>query len=150
MTRKLLSNNMWDNNPAIPLAFDGDETNGYAQVISGSLGPSLTIGNLSNYTSPSLEASKIVSAVPCKLFVISGFNTLASDQYIHIFNSTTLPANGTKPLFVLYASGGSTFGYTAPALYGRYFSTGLVICNSTTLATKTLGAADCSFDIQYL
>jgi hypothetical protein len=35
MVRKLLSNNMWDNNPAIPLAFEGDDTNGYAQVVSG-------------------------------------------------------------------------------------------------------------------
>jgi hypothetical protein len=150
MSQVLVSNSYVSTNPDIPVKVTVDSGANVQHMIIDGLSPSITVGNLSNYTSSALEASKIVSAVPCKLFVISGFSTLASDQYIHIFNSATLPANGTKPDIVLYASAGSTFGYTSPALYGRYFSTGLVICNSTTLATKTLGAANVSFDIQYL
>lgn len=151
MTRKLLSNNMWDNYPAIPLAFEGDEVTGLAQVVTvDGFAPSPTLGNLSNSTSLALEASKVVKASAGKLFVVSGFNTLSSDQYIQIFDATAVPANGTVPAIVIYAVAGSTFGYTAPSLFGRSFSSGIVICNSTTAATKTLGAADCLFDIQYI
>ena len=32
---------------------------------------------------------------------------------------------------------------------GREFESGLVICNSSTDATKTIGSADTFFDVQY-
>lgn len=114
------------------------------------LAPSLVTGNLTNYTTPAVEASKVISLLPCKLFVISGFNQNAADRYVHIFNRITLPSLGNVPDFVLYASTGSTFGYTAPILYGRYFSTGLTIGLSTTLATYTAAAADMHLDVQFL
>lgn len=151
MTRKLLSNNMWDNNEAIPLAFQGTDVDGYAQevAVSGFI-PSITLGNLTNYTTGALEASAVVKASAGKLFVISGFNTSASDRYIHVFNATSLPADTTIPLFTMIALAGSTFGYTAPNLYGRYFSTGIVIATSSTLATLTVGAAEMHVDVNYL
>ena len=32
---------------------------------------------------------------------------------------------------------------------GRVFHQGLVLCNSSTDTTKTIGSADCFFDVQY-
>jgi hypothetical protein len=110
--------------------------------------PSGSGGDLTNSTSTALEASRVVKATAGKVFVISGYSS--ADQYILVFDSASLPAEGTVPTLVIEATAGSTFGYTAPNLYGRTFSTGIVICNSSTAATKTIGGSTCLFDINYI
>lgn len=121
-----------------------------ASIGGGSGGGGASFQTLSNSTSTALEASRIVKASAGTLFVISGFNNKASDQYIQVFDSTSIPANGTVPKITIYAAAGMPFGYTAPVGSGRSFSTGIVVCNSSTGNTKTLGSADCLFDVQYL
>jgi hypothetical protein len=109
---------------------------------------SITLTAPDNATSTALEASRIAKASAGTLFTISGFNTLSTDQFIQVFDSSTLPANGVVPAIVFIAFGNSNFGYTG-GIRGRAFTSGIVVCNSTTAATKTIGAANCLFDIQY-
>lgn len=83
--------------------------------------------------------------------VVYGFtvyNTNAAAQFLNVFDASTLPAEGAVPLFswALAAHTGVGFGWQPN---GRQFQTGLVLCNSSTDATKTLGSADCFFDVQF-
>lgn len=99
-----------------------------------------------NSSSTAYEASRIVKASAGVLFSLNGFNS-GPAQWIQFFNSTTVPGNGTAPVLPIYVAANSPFSYQPPK--GRYFSTGITVCNSSTGSTKTLGAADCWFDIQY-
>ena len=83
--------------------------------------------------------------------VVYGFtftNTNAGAQFVLAFDASALPANGAVPMFGTTCAGSSAVGFSwAPN--GREFMQGLTLCNSSTLATKTIGAADCLFDVQY-
>lgn len=106
--------------------------------------------SLSNSTSTAYEASRVVKASAGRLFKIIGYNSKATAQFIQIFNSTTVPADTAVPVTVITAAGSSNFEITMSAGYGRYFSTGMAISNSSTGPTKTIGSADCWFDVQYI
>lgn len=102
----------------------------------------------SNGTSAGLAASVIVKASAGTLHKFTVYNSNAAAQYIQLHNSATLPANAAVPLmtFVIAAHAHLTVDY---GVAGRAFTNGIVLCNSSTEATKTLGAADCLFDAQY-
>lgn len=102
-----------------------------------------------NATTTALAASLVVKAKPGTLYGFSGVNNKASAQYIQVHDAAALPADTAVPkiVFTVPASSNFTFDF---GMYGRRFPTGIVICNSSTLATKTIGAADCWFDVQYL
>jgi hypothetical protein len=88
--------------------------------------------------------------VPGRIVVygFTAYNTKASAQFLNCFDASTLPANAAVPLFsfALAANSGVGFGFQPN---GRQFQTGLVLCNSSTDATKTIGSADCFFDVQF-
>jgi hypothetical protein len=48
---------------------------------------------------------------------------------------------------VLTAYAGLPFSFSWEG--GRLFANGIAVCNSTTPASKTIGSADCLFDINY-
>ena len=79
----------------------------------------------------------------------TAYNTKASSQFINVFDANAQPGNGAVPLFSwsLAANTGVGFGWQPN---GRQFQTGLVLCNSSTDATVTIGSADCFFDAQYV
>lgn len=108
-------------------------------------------GAVSNATSKSTvqENSRLVvaGASGLRLFDIQGYNNSASDQYIQVFDSASAPANGAVPSLTILAPAQFQFGFSWAT--GRPFSSGIYVCNSTTDVTKTLGAADCLFDINY-
>lgn len=126
----------------VKVTLSGDEAIQHVNIDSFSAGDAL------NSTSTAQEASRIVKASAGKVYVVSGYNNSATDQFIQLFNSATLPANGVVPVLVIMAPANSTFGYSGGAK-GRSFSTGIVICNSSTAVTKTIGSANCLFDVQY-
>jgi hypothetical protein len=96
-----------------------------------------------------LAASRIIKATAGKLFQLRMTNTNAAARNLQIFDSATLPADATVPLISIPVGIGA-FVVIDFGVFGRAFANGIVVCNSTTLATKTIGAADSLFDASFL
>ena len=96
-----------------------------------------------------LAASLVVKASAGVLHKVTGVNTLGSTQYIQVHNATSLPADGAVPAVCIAVATGATFDIDFGPR-GRTFSTGIVVSNSTTVATKTIGSANCWIDAQYV
>lgn len=102
-----------------------------------------------NVTSSALEASHVIKGSPGVLFNVNGYNSKSSGQYIQLHNATSLPADTAVPVIIVRVAAQQNFSIDFGGKFGRYFSTGIVICNSSTADTKTLGSADCWFDAQF-
>lgn len=94
---------------------------------------------------------KLASVVLPGHLAVYGFtvySTKGSSQFLNVFDAATLPADTAVPLWSwpLSANNGVSFSWT-PSV--RQFLSGLVLCNSSSDATKTIGSADCFFDVQY-
>ncbi len=94
------------------------------------------------------RASLVVKAGPGKLYFLTVYNNNAGAQWIQLHDSATLPANGAIPVvtFEIATQVARTLDY---GVYGRKFANGIVVCNSTTDVTKTIGAADIMIDCQF-
>jgi hypothetical protein len=104
--------------------------------------------NVKYYDSSALESSAVISDAPGHLFSITGYNDNAGAQFVQIHDAAALPADGAVPAIVLTVAAKENFWYELKEI-GRFFSNGIVVCNSSTAATKTIGAADCWFNAQY-
>lgn len=102
-----------------------------------------------NSTSTAYQASRVVKATPGVLLGVTGYNSKATAQFIQLHDAVSLPADGGVPVITISVAGTSNFSLDL-GVYGRYFPTGIVICDSSTGPTKTIGAADCWFDVQYV
>jgi len=94
-------------------------------------------------------ASGVIKASAGKLYAVKVTNDNAAAQLVMFFNLTAVPVDGTAPLFAVYVPAKSTLPLDFLDL-GRYFTTGICWSNSSTFATKTIGAADCSVAATYL
>jgi len=100
-----------------------------------------------NVDSTALEASHILKASAGVLYGFTGYSARTTSQFIQVHNTTTLPADTAVPIVVIFIPPGPvSFSWDAPAELGKFFSTGITICNSTTGPTKTIGSADCWFN----
>jgi hypothetical protein len=102
----------------------------------------------SNYGSAALEASAVVKASGGRIIQLIGYNSSGSDQFIQLHNSATLPSNGAVPFRSFKVIAGKNFSLDIPDP-GLAMSTGIVVCNSSTSSTKTIGSADCLFYVIY-
>ncbi len=101
-----------------------------------------------NSTSAAYVASQIAKASPGTIYGLTGYNSKGSAQFIQLHDSATLPADTAVPAVVIIVAATANFSIDFTTV-GRYFTNGIVVCNSSTGPTKTIGSADCWFDIQY-
>ena len=103
-----------------------------------------------NASSNQLASSLVIKAGHGSLFGCQVLNTKASAQFILFFDAAAVPPNGTVPVCPFTVAASSNLPIFWGVYLGRSFSQGIVVCNSSTAATLTLGAADCFFDAQYI
>ncbi len=101
-----------------------------------------------NSTSTVYEASRVVKASPGTLFGLTGYNSKASTQFILVHDSGSVPADTAIPVIMISVAASTPFSLDFGSL-GRKFSKGIVLVNSSTGPTKTIGSADCWFDAQF-
>lgn len=109
----------------------------------------LPAGWPANATSPVLSKSILAKAGIGKLFGFTATSTNVAAQFILVFDTNAVPANGAVPLMTFNVAL-SSFVTAYFGSVGRAFAHGIFLCNSTTQGTLTLGAADTIFDVQYV
>lgn len=103
----------------------------------------------SNAATTAYAASLIVKSAAGTLVGLSGYNSKTSTQFLQIHDAAALPADAAVPKVVLAVPASSPFSLDFGPR-GRAFASGIVICNSSTGPTKTIGSADLWLDAQYL
>lgn len=97
--------------------------------------------------SAAAEASSVSKASPGNLYGFVFNNGNAAVRYIQFFDATSVPADTAVPVLSFYVGIGQTLQVSLPR--GRWFSTGICWCNSSTQNVKTIGAADSIASIMY-
>lgn len=102
----------------------------------------------SNASTTAYAASLVIKASAGTLYGLSGYNSKTSTQFIQLHDAASLPADTAVPKVVISVPASSAFAIDF-GQRGRAFATGIVICNSSTGPTKTIGAADIWADTQF-
>jgi hypothetical protein len=103
-----------------------------------------------NSYSTKLENSHVISTnTDSILYGIDVYSAASYEQFIMLFDSAVVPAQGAYPVCAPFPiASGTTIGISFGDL-GRHFSTGITVANSLTAPTLTSGAPNCFFDGQY-
>lgn len=102
-----------------------------------------------NALTPALVSSFVAFTGQGRLCGFTATNTKGSAQFVQLFNASTVPATGAVPLLSKSMAASDAVGFDF-SFFGRWFSIGLVLANSSTQSTLTPGSADCLFDVQYV
>lgn len=102
-----------------------------------------------NNNSLALANSLTVKSGAGVLFGFSGYSNKGSAQFIQVFDKQIAAVNGDVPVLIINVAATTDFSADF-GTWGRWFTRGIQIANSSTAATLTLGSADTWFDVQYL
>jgi hypothetical protein len=91
-------------------------------------------------------ASLVAKSGPSICYGLTGYNSSGSTQFVQVHDVSLLPADGAVPVTILSVPTATNFAVDY-GQQGRAFRQGVVVCNSSTGPTKTIGAADCWFDV---
>lgn len=100
-----------------------------------------------NGTSSALQAAHVGLAGSGHVFGFTVYNSNAADQFILVFDRSSIPGNGATPDLIFTV--GAKDDLLITWIPARWFRSGCVLCNSSTDSTLTAGSADCLFDVQY-
>lgn len=95
----------------------------------------------SRVNSSSFESGKVLKNSAGTLVSLQGYTNSAAAQFIQVFDSTTVPANGATPVWFFPVVANGYFSIDVP-LTGVPFTTGISVSNSTTQSTKTAGGSN--------
>ena len=101
----------------------------------------------SRVNSSAYEAARVVKASAGRLFNISGYNS-GPAQFLQIHDAASLPAESEVPCAIFAIPSLASFSYEFEL--GIPCSTGIVVTNSSTGPTKTIGSANCFFTATYI
>lgn len=104
---------------------------------------------MNNATTTAYAASLVISDRPARLVRVRGYNSKGSAQFIQLHDAASLPSDTAVPKYVATVAASSNFSIDF-VVESRNFVNGIVVCNSSTGPTKTIGSADCWFDAQYV
>lgn len=102
-----------------------------------------------NATNVAYATSLVVKATPGVLYGLTGYNSKTSAQFVQVHDAVALPAESSVPVITFTVPASSNFALDF-GLRGRAFAVGIVVCNSSTGPTKTVGSADTWVDAQYI
>lgn len=105
---------------------------------AGSTTPTLMVSHSTAY-----EASRVLKSTSGNLRMVYGYNA-GPDQYIQLHDASAVPADAVAPFSVIKVDSSRPFSIALDSP-GIPFSTGIVVCNSTTGPTKTVGGANCYY-----
>lgn len=130
----------------------GDTVNGqYVQFAEAQIIKGYAQGKSNKDITGAYAASLLVKTDSGIVYGISGYNSAAASQFIQLHDAFSLgnAADGSIPITFFVVAAASNFSIDF-GISGRSFSAGLLVCNSSTATTKTIGSADCWFDVRYV
>jgi hypothetical protein len=103
----------------------------------------------SNANTSAYAASLVVKASAGTLYEVRGYNSSITTAYwIQVHDASSLPADTAVPEDIILVQPEENFYIRYPQ--GKSLGTGIVISNSSTGPTKTIGGADCWISAEYI
>jgi hypothetical protein len=97
----------------------------------------LWAGGVTENPSAGFVNSLIATTAGSILYGVDGYSNAAGTRYLMVFNSTTVPSNGTVlPRHVFSIAATSPFSFILPPV-GSYYSAGITCVISTTVLSGT-------------
>jgi hypothetical protein len=107
------------------------------------------VGNPTCKTTVVATNNWVVTTLGARVYSITAFNASASDQYLFVVNTNSAAFNGHLPALAPVLIPAGKTGWWDFSDVGFTFSSGVVVCSSSTAASLTIGSADLTISINY-